>query len=243
MSKIKVNEISKHDNSEITVNDDVVLASGKSVSSPSISTDTISEKTSASGVTIDSVLIKDGQVDGVDVSALNTTVGNITSGLTKVGDQSFTTESAVTFDSVFSSTYDNYKVIIYTQNSASNTEFNFRFRDGSGDISSSNYNAKAIYGLSSSATPFANSAAYGQGVSGGVIASGMGNNTPYNFSMDIWNPNVAVAATLFATGSNVNGHTFAASGSLNVTTQLTGIKFYQASGTITGSIQIYGYDT
>ena len=71
----------------------------------------------------------------------------------------------------------------------------------------------------------------------------MGNNTPYNFSMDIWNPNVAVATTLFATGSNVNGHTFAASGSLNVTTQLTGIKFYQASGTITGSIQIYGYDT
>ena len=68
MSKVKVNELSKHDASEITVNDDVVLASGKSVSSPSISTDTISEKTSANGVTIDGVLIKDGQVDGVDVS-------------------------------------------------------------------------------------------------------------------------------------------------------------------------------
>ena len=49
----------------------------------------------------------------------------------------------------------------------------------------------------------------------------MGNNTPYNFSMDIWNPNVAVATTLFATGSNQNGHTFITSGSLNVTTQLT----------------------
>ena len=60
MSKVKVNELSKHDASEITVNDDVVLASGKSVSSPSISTDTISEKTSAAGVTIDGVLIKDG---------------------------------------------------------------------------------------------------------------------------------------------------------------------------------------
>ena len=60
MSKIKVNELSKHDASEITVNDDVVLASGKSVSSPSISTDTISEKTSGSGVTVDGVLIKDG---------------------------------------------------------------------------------------------------------------------------------------------------------------------------------------
>jgi len=62
MSKIKVNEISKHDASEIGVNDDVVLASGKSVSSPSISTDTISEKTSAAGVTIDGVLLKDGKL-------------------------------------------------------------------------------------------------------------------------------------------------------------------------------------
>tara|TARA_B100000287_G_C20534116_1_gene742031 strand:- start:236 stop:823 length:588 start_codon:yes stop_codon:yes gene_type:complete len=32
--------------------------------------DTISEKTSAAGVTIDSVLIKDGNVDGVDISAI-----------------------------------------------------------------------------------------------------------------------------------------------------------------------------
>jgi len=32
--------------------------------------DTISEKTTASGVTIDGVLIKDGEVDGVDVSAI-----------------------------------------------------------------------------------------------------------------------------------------------------------------------------
>jgi len=64
MSKIKVNEISKHDASEIGVNDDVVLASGKSISSPSISTDTIAEKTSASGVTIDGVLLKDSKIDG-----------------------------------------------------------------------------------------------------------------------------------------------------------------------------------
>ena len=38
--------------------------------SSELKVDTISEKTSASGVTIDSVLIKDGLVDGKDVSAL-----------------------------------------------------------------------------------------------------------------------------------------------------------------------------
>ena len=57
MSKIKVNEIAKHDASEITISDTIKI-------------DTIAEKTSAAGVTIDGVLIKDGQVDGVDVSGI-----------------------------------------------------------------------------------------------------------------------------------------------------------------------------
>jgi len=39
--------------------------------SSELKVDTISEKTPASGVTIDGVLIKDGEVDGVDVSAIN----------------------------------------------------------------------------------------------------------------------------------------------------------------------------
>ena len=47
--------------------------------SSELKVDTISEKTTASGVTIDGVLVKDGEVDGVDVSA-------ITQGIT-VADQ------------------------------------------------------------------------------------------------------------------------------------------------------------
>jgi len=39
-----------------------------------LTTDTINEETSGAGVTIDSVLLKDGLVDGVDVSALKTHV-------------------------------------------------------------------------------------------------------------------------------------------------------------------------
>ena len=133
MSKVKVNELSKHDASEITVNDDVVLASGKSVSSPSISTDTISEKTSASGVTIDSVLLKDGNVDGVDVSALNTTVGYINSGLTLLKNQSYSevSTSGTDFDNVFTTTYDNYLLQVNDiQYFTANEFLRFRFRTG-----------------------------------------------------------------------------------------------------------------
>ena len=50
MSKIKVNEISKHDASEITVNDTVKV-------------DNIAEKTSGAGVTVDGLTIKDTGFD------------------------------------------------------------------------------------------------------------------------------------------------------------------------------------
>ena len=53
--------------------------------SSELKVDTISEKTSAAGVTIDSVLIKDGNVDGVDVSA-------ITQGITEADHWRLTTE-------------------------------------------------------------------------------------------------------------------------------------------------------
>ena len=50
-------------------------------------------------------------------------------GLNLLHSSTFSEVSTKSIDSVFSSTYRNYKVIIYTQNSANNTEFNFRFRD------------------------------------------------------------------------------------------------------------------
>jgi hypothetical protein len=120
MSKIKVNEISKHDSSEITIND-------------TIKVDTISEKTSTAGVTIDSVLLKDGQVDGVDVSALNTTVGNINSGLTLIKNQSYSevSTSGTDFDNVFTTTYDNYLLQVNDiQYFTAGEYLRFRFRTG-----------------------------------------------------------------------------------------------------------------
>ena len=85
MSKIEVNEISKTSTgSEIAVTSDVALSNG-------LKTDTISEKTSDTGVTIDGVLIKDGEVDGVDVSAITQGITTydcyeVTANITSDGD-------------------------------------------------------------------------------------------------------------------------------------------------------------
>ena len=42
-----------------------------------VQVDTINESTTGSGVTVDGVLIKDGQVDGVDVSTLSVDTNNL----------------------------------------------------------------------------------------------------------------------------------------------------------------------
>ncbi len=58
MSRLKVDTIEDRSGSGITLDD-------------TLKVDIISEKTSAGGVTIDGVLIKDGQVDGKDISDLS----------------------------------------------------------------------------------------------------------------------------------------------------------------------------
>ena len=61
--------------------------------SSEIKVDTISEKTSAAGVTIDGVLIKDGNVDGVDVSA-------ITQGITEADQWQLTANLTASADPI-----------------------------------------------------------------------------------------------------------------------------------------------
>ena len=85
MGKIKVNEIEKHDASEITVNSTVKI-------------DTISEKTSAAGVTIDSVLLKDGKIGGT-ITVPNSTgtmalTSDITSGLAEADQWTITANAS-----------------------------------------------------------------------------------------------------------------------------------------------------
>ena len=79
MSKIKVNEISKHDASEITIND-------------TIKVDTISEKTSANGVTIDGVKLKDSAVV-VDTISESTSAAGVTIDGVKLKDNAVETDT------------------------------------------------------------------------------------------------------------------------------------------------------
>tara|TARA_A100001011_G_scaffold29487_1_gene28573 strand:- start:1778 stop:2419 length:642 start_codon:yes stop_codon:yes gene_type:complete len=71
---------------------------------------TISESTSASGVTIDGVLIKDGLVDGKDVSTLGTSSSD--GGFQHIDTTTFTSAATWTKTNVFSATYNIYRIYL-----------------------------------------------------------------------------------------------------------------------------------
>jgi hypothetical protein len=76
--KLKDSAVEVDTISESTVGSGVTI-DGVTLKDSIVEVDTINESTASSGVTIDGVLLQDGNVDGVDVSALNTTVSGLTS--------------------------------------------------------------------------------------------------------------------------------------------------------------------
>jgi len=247
MGKIKVNEIEKHDATEVTVNSDVVMAAGTSVSSPSISTDTISEKTSAAGVTIDGVLIKDGQVDGVDVSTLSVDTNN----LVKLASATASNDAAIIFDNfVDQSIYSHYIIKtlkIVPATNAAYLRMTFRQGGASGSDITGNY-----YGMQWAS--FGNAAISGfdsnfsQSGAGDVTnslpnsASGGTHGSIIDFyPCDGTHGGSSYWAQIIGKDNNNNIQARVRARHIDSQTACTGARFFMSSGNITsGEIIVYG---
>jgi len=166
---------------------------------------------------------------------------DISAGMTKVGDTDFSGASDVTFDNVFTSTYNNYAFKIEHQAVDNNTEFRFRLRTGSGDDTTAQYNVVNVISFPNSSTNWAAKTIYGVDINAFSLNGGMANNKHYHSSLDIFSPQKAQDTTWSGTAGYQGGHAFVIAGAFELDTQFTGIKFYQSSGNVSGSIQIYGY--
>jgi len=199
-----------------------------------IKVDTISEKTTASGVTIDGVLIKDGEVDGVDVS--NT-------GLIKIDDHDFSASTSVTRDSVFSSTYDNYKIFInITDGSATTVQMGVRFR-ASSTSTTTNYVGHRNY------VSTGGSAVHGSSTGTTYLYLGdtdSGSTDATCTEITLFAPNLAAPTKYLAQGQGFYSSSFYSQqiyGFQSDSTQFDGIELYPfapGGATITGNIQIFG---
>jgi hypothetical protein len=159
------------------------------------------------------------------------------SGVTLSGSAiSFAAATAGNVNGCFTTTYDVYRLLFRGSTSAAGG-ISSRLRVAGTDASGANYNAQLVFG--SSAT--AGASASVSGTSWPSIGDGSIAETVCQFSMDLFRPALAEQTSfnshqgyvdLAAVASQVGRHT--------LTTAYDGITLFRASGTLTGTLRIYG---
>lgn len=191
--------------------------------------------------------VKDGATaietlgDDIDASLYSITNGKNV-GLVPLITTAFTTQTAVQIDNVFSSTYDNYR-IVFAQSActASNSIINFKFVDGTTPTSSSLFYYGAT-GLGAGASAVSNNGSATSSVIVNRIETSAGDIA--SFSMDVINPNKANRTVFLWSAYNYNGavtFSFVGGGEWDATTQFEGFYLAPGSGTFTGTVSVYGY--
>jgi hypothetical protein len=183
-------------------------------------------------------IAKTGLVE-ITPSAVSTTGG--TGSISATGVVSFTSASAISLNDVFSTSYDNYRLIANVSQSDSSVGMACRVRVSGSDLTSSTYKWARYFN-------FSNDAAYLGGNSNSTtsmdIPGGITDRSLIIF--DIGNPfnlfNTHVQIRTSFLNSSSFSYNFTNTGSVNNTLSYTGFTIFPSAGTITGTISVYGYN-
>lgn len=152
-----------------------------------------------------------------------------------VSSGSVSAAAAITLDSIFTSTYRNYKMFINGTCSADDADITFKFRAGGSTNSANSYSRK----ITSAGASVSTSTATGQTSFTSFIATGQ---TQIVNETVIYAPQVAIATGIqYMSGAvSTNSYQYWGSGVFTNTTQFDGLVITPASGTITAQYRIYG---
>ena len=157
------------------------------------------------------------------------------------GAVSFTSASAISLNDVFSATYDNYLITTTLTGSTTNAYLQLRLRVSGTDASGSDY-VWGFMATNSGGTSF--TLASGASATTGNITRP--STTDSTVSINIANPFLAKKTIWSGTTSYNDGATVAPAvavgGAHSLTTSYTGFTLIAASGTVTGSVNVYGYN-
>jgi hypothetical protein len=163
-------------------------------------------------------------------------------GLTLISTASFTTASSVSLatDS-FTSTYDNYKLIInISAFVGTNTYLYGRMRAAGSDNTTSNYTSQFTV-FSQTATTITND--HGGAASSAFVRFGyVYSAEPEYLVIDLLNPKATAKTTYTGTIGAPSNEGWINSGRFNATTSFDSFSFYPTAGTITGAYSLYGYN-
>ena len=212
-----------------------------------VQVDAINESTTNAGVTVDGVLIKDGLVDGVDVSTLSVD----TNGLVKLTSATASNSSELVFDNfVDTSLYSYYEIRCLNIVGATNSKtFRITFRQGGASGSDLNgtylgmqwasYGNTAVSGFDSN---------FSQTNMGDVTnalpnSAGAGTHSSivHYFPSDGTHGGTSYWAQIIGKDVNNNSQARIRARHLDSLTAATGARFHMESGNITsGEVIIYG---
>jgi hypothetical protein len=156
----------------------------------------------------------------------------------RITTQSFTSSTAVNIDNCFSTTYDNYLIILNINSSASTNALLMRFRASGSTSSAASYGNTWTY------------SAYGPAGANGRLGYASGSTSMYlqditggstTTQITITNPFNAFNTQLTWLGNQSNGYGVVGAGQFAATTSFDGVALFPDPGNITGTISIYGY--
>jgi len=183
--------------------------------------------------------VKDGATaietlgDDIDASLFSITSGKNV-GLVHINTATFSAQSAVNVNSVFTSAFDSYLVLVEATASSANQNLSARLRVSGTDASGSNYVRQGFRASSGASTA-------GFSDTQTSFICGETNTTYRNRWELVFNqPASAVETTLQTRGSNP-GYVNILAASHTVTTAYDGFSIFPSGGTITGTVRTYGY--
>jgi hypothetical protein len=153
----------------------------------------------------------------------------------RITSQSFSAAATVNVNDVFSSTYKNYKIYMNLAHSTGAVNFSYRFRVSGSDDTNTNYGYQFI--SASNTTVSANRA---NSNNSGTLPDITNINS--NIDLTVFSPQKTQLTYIWADGNYGAGTNYIQTwaSSFNATTSFTGITFFVGSGTITGTLEVYG---
>ena len=191
-------------------------------------------------------LVKDGATaiatlgSAIDTS-VNTALGTKKAGMVLLNTTSFSAVASQSVNDVFSTTYDNYKILVHITTSGSSSTFQYRMRVAGADNTASTYNDVNFRANGAGATTTQN---LNQNV--GTLAITHSTTITKGISVDMFSPFLTAVTTFNATTGNMDNvnnqiGVYTAGGGHNTASSFTGITIFPSAGTFTGTISVYGY--
>ena len=162
----------------------------------------------------------------------------VPAGLVHINTTTFSAESSVSLDNVFSSAYDNYRIFILPLGtvSGSTTTLSARLRVGGSDASGSNYDSQGLQISNTSVTGARTTGATSWDI--GKIRTTLVSRT-----VELKSPFLAANTFNDVFGQQYTTAFYAEQYSQRhtLTTSYDGLTFIVSQGTMTGTVQVYGY--